>query len=708
MGFTKAELRGFQRRVRPRSGRTRSAAAVRRHQPRVCGRPPPRPTSPIPATGSTRRCGWPGSSIARSAAASGMTDDDRAYLVARGIGNTNLVNRATARADELTADELRAGRARLEAFVAEHRPVVVAIAGITAYRTAFGRPRAQLGEQPERLGEARLWVVPNPSGLNAHETIASLAAAYAEPARAAGLELTPPAPTPAASCRRRPPPPDPADDGDHHGRHLGDGVLDRLGRPVALAQPLGPRLQRLLVLVRDHLGQDAGRLQQRDQGDRALGRGQPVDQGRPQPVPDLLLGAPGRGSGDCGSPTRRCAARSARRAAPAAASRRSLSPFEIGFQVIGLIRFFTFWPSFAASLASTASRSGSSVGAVLITVILPFSRQPASAGAMEIRSLSASSTSSAAARAASRFVPEARFLPGRVVDGQQQEFVRDHHDLDATVGRHASRPVSDPPTPARQRAAGDRQPRPRRPVGGRQPLVRRRLPARAARPHRLRAPLRARDVPGLGERRVRPAHRSAAGRRRLGQRHHLVRPDQLLRDPAQRRSGPGPVAGGGPAGQPAGRPHAGEPGQPARGGQGGEAAALRQRPVRRRDAAADRADLPRRPPVRAHGDRLDGGPERGHRRGRGGLLRHPLRAEQRGAVDRGRLRRPRPRSPRPRPTSGRWRPVRSPPPRRPTRCRRSAGCPGRRRPPTSRPTPPTSPGGCRRWAPRPSTPSTWA
>jgi TDG/mug DNA glycosylase family protein len=124
--------------------------------------------------------------ISRSA---GMTDADRAYLIARGIGNTNLVNRATARADELSADELRAGRSRLEAFIAEHRPVVVAIAGITAYRIAFGRPRAMPGEQPELLGDARLWAVPNPSGLNAHATIASLADAYAEPARAAGLEL---------------------------------------------------------------------------------------------------------------------------------------------------------------------------------------------------------------------------------------------------------------------------------------------------------------------------------------------------------------------------------------------------------------------------------------------------------------------------------------------------------------------------------------
>ena len=123
--------------------------------------------------------------------ADGMTDDDRAYLISRGIGNTNLVTRATVRADELSAAELRAGRLRLEAFVAKHRPVVVAIAGITAYRTAFGRPKAKLGEQPEAIGDARLWVVPNPSGLNAHATIASLASAYAEPARAAGLDLTP-------------------------------------------------------------------------------------------------------------------------------------------------------------------------------------------------------------------------------------------------------------------------------------------------------------------------------------------------------------------------------------------------------------------------------------------------------------------------------------------------------------------------------------
>lgn len=118
---------------------------------------------------------------------SGFTDDDREYLIGRGIGNTNLVNRATARADELTAAELRAGRCRLEQCVATHHPAVVAIAGITAFRTAFAAPKATAGEQSTGIEGARLWVVPNPSGLNAHETIATLAAAYAEPARAAGL-----------------------------------------------------------------------------------------------------------------------------------------------------------------------------------------------------------------------------------------------------------------------------------------------------------------------------------------------------------------------------------------------------------------------------------------------------------------------------------------------------------------------------------------
>ena len=117
----------------------------------------------------------------------GMTQEDLATLVSRGVGITNLVPFATARADELTRTQLLAGRTRLERFVAAHRPRVVAVLGITAYRVAFERPKATSGHQPEPLGDAVLWVVPNPSGLNAHETVASLAVACAEPARAAGV-----------------------------------------------------------------------------------------------------------------------------------------------------------------------------------------------------------------------------------------------------------------------------------------------------------------------------------------------------------------------------------------------------------------------------------------------------------------------------------------------------------------------------------------
>src|SRR5689334_2158814 len=80
----------------------------------------------------------------------GMTDADRDELRRRGIGITNVVPRATARADELTVDELRAGGERLRSLVVERTPAVVAVAGITAYRSAFGEPRATVGEQPGR------------------------------------------------------------------------------------------------------------------------------------------------------------------------------------------------------------------------------------------------------------------------------------------------------------------------------------------------------------------------------------------------------------------------------------------------------------------------------------------------------------------------------------------------------------------------------
>jgi double-stranded uracil-DNA glycosylase len=122
-------------------------------------------------------------------AAGGMPPDAAGDLLARGVGITNLVARATARADEVTADELHSGGDRLVRLVEEHRPQVVAVLGLTAYRAAFGRKKAVAGRQPQPLAGAELWVLPNPSGLNAHETLASLAAAYRQVAEAAGVPL---------------------------------------------------------------------------------------------------------------------------------------------------------------------------------------------------------------------------------------------------------------------------------------------------------------------------------------------------------------------------------------------------------------------------------------------------------------------------------------------------------------------------------------
>lgn len=120
-------------------------------------------------------------------ASAGMKPADRDLLIERGVGITNMVHRATARADELSADEFRAGADELVATVEQVAPQVVAVAGITAYRTAFGEKKAAVGRQDRRLGDAEVWVVPNPSGLNAHHTVETLAAAYREAAVAAGV-----------------------------------------------------------------------------------------------------------------------------------------------------------------------------------------------------------------------------------------------------------------------------------------------------------------------------------------------------------------------------------------------------------------------------------------------------------------------------------------------------------------------------------------
>ena len=111
-------------------------------------------------------------------ASAGMRPDDLRMVCDLGIGITNIVPTASARADELTLPELRAGAVELEGKVRRLRPKVVAVLGLTAYRPAFARPKAVAGKQEETLGGAQLWVLPNPSGLNAHDTVQSLAAAY--------------------------------------------------------------------------------------------------------------------------------------------------------------------------------------------------------------------------------------------------------------------------------------------------------------------------------------------------------------------------------------------------------------------------------------------------------------------------------------------------------------------------------------------------
>ena len=124
-------------------------------------------------------------------ASAGLTAADRAHLLDRGIGITSLVARATASADELGPAELTEGARALAGRVRRFRPRVVAILGVTAYRTAFGSPRAVLGRQPADLAGSHVWVVPNPSGRNAHASLDVLAAAYREVALAAGVPVRP-------------------------------------------------------------------------------------------------------------------------------------------------------------------------------------------------------------------------------------------------------------------------------------------------------------------------------------------------------------------------------------------------------------------------------------------------------------------------------------------------------------------------------------
>jgi TDG/mug DNA glycosylase family protein len=187
MGFTRAELQAF---------RGRSVPDLMPEHPRLVfvGINPGLWTA---ATGA--HFAYPGNRFYPALAAAGivprlpridddgMAEADRRMFLDAGIGISNLVRRATARADELTRDELREGAADLTRAAAEWKPRVVAVVGLTAYRQGFRRPKALAGRQDGMLAGAELWVVPNPSGLNAHDTVATLAEAYAAPARAAGI-----------------------------------------------------------------------------------------------------------------------------------------------------------------------------------------------------------------------------------------------------------------------------------------------------------------------------------------------------------------------------------------------------------------------------------------------------------------------------------------------------------------------------------------
>jgi len=113
-----------------------------------------------------------------------------------GLGITNLVARATAQAAELDDAELLAGARRLTAVIQRHRPRILAIAGLTAYRTAFGHPGAVIGPQPPPVSGPPVWVLPNPSGLNAHWRIDAIAAAFAAVRAAAEEGPAPPAGAP--------------------------------------------------------------------------------------------------------------------------------------------------------------------------------------------------------------------------------------------------------------------------------------------------------------------------------------------------------------------------------------------------------------------------------------------------------------------------------------------------------------------------------
>lgn len=127
----------------------------------------------------------PGNRFWPSLHAAGITERrlsafEERELLKYGYGITNFVERATATAETVSKEELLEGRQRLESKVAHYRPKVVAVLGLGAYRTVFKQPKATVGRQSKTLAGSKLWLLPNPSGLNAHYQIDDLACLFRE------------------------------------------------------------------------------------------------------------------------------------------------------------------------------------------------------------------------------------------------------------------------------------------------------------------------------------------------------------------------------------------------------------------------------------------------------------------------------------------------------------------------------------------------
>ncbi len=132
----------------------------------------------------------PGNRFWKTLHLAGFTDrvlhpSEEHELLENGYGITSFCKRTTARADELTIEEYIEGGKNLIRKIVKYKPQTLAVLGIGAYRTAFGRPKATLGLQTEKIGGADVWLLPNPSGLNAHYQLADLAKLYGEARHAA-------------------------------------------------------------------------------------------------------------------------------------------------------------------------------------------------------------------------------------------------------------------------------------------------------------------------------------------------------------------------------------------------------------------------------------------------------------------------------------------------------------------------------------------